>query len=105
MSTRIKYNYEGPIGISRQSFKVDGKQLRIVINKDEFKYDIVDSDGNTVDSGGDTKNYNVLLRQAKRALTKLGYDFHVETRNRDYGVVKKETQREGLENNQVVSAE
>lgn len=90
MSTRIKYNFEGPIGISRQSFNIDGKDVRIVINKDDFNFEIVDNEGQALVEGGNTKNYNVLLRQAKRALTKLGYDFNVETRNRNYGVIRKE---------------
>ena len=90
MSVRIKYKYEGPIGISRQSFKVNGEYLRIVINKSEFKFEIVNNEGTSKAEGGNTKNYNVLLRQAKRALEKLGYEFRAETRNRDYGLVKKE---------------
>lgn len=91
MGTRIKYNFEGPIGISRQSFHVNGRDLRIVINKEDFNFEIVDNEGMAVVEGGNTKNYNVLLRQAKRALTKLGYEFNVESRNRDYGVIRKET--------------
>lgn len=90
MSTRIKYKYEGPIGISRQIFKVNGQDLRIVINKEDFNFEIVNNEGQAVVEGGNTQNYNVLLRQAKRALEKLGYRFHVEKRNRDYGLVKKE---------------
>lgn len=90
MSFRIKYKYEGPIGISRQSFKVNGEDLRIVINKDDYKFQIVDKDGLAKVEGGNTQNYNVLLRQAKRALEKLGYQFKSESRNRDYGVIRKE---------------
>jgi len=90
VSTRIKYNYEGPVGISRQSYKVNGKDVRIVIDKEKFSFEIVDNEGAEVASGGNTKNYNVLLRQAKRALIKLGCEFGTEKRNRDYGLVKKE---------------
>ena len=90
MSFRIKYKYEGPIGISRQSFKVNGEDLRIVINKDDFKFEIVDKEGTAKVSGGNTQNYHVLLRQAKRALAKLGFEFNTESRNRDYGLVKKD---------------
>lgn len=90
MGTRIKYNFEGPIGISRQVFRVNGKELRIVINREDFNFEIVDSEGLAVAEGGNTKNYNVLLRQAKRALEKMGYEFNVETRNRNYGVIRKE---------------
>lgn len=90
MSFRIKYKYEGSVGISRQTFKVGGEDLRIVINKDDFKFQIVDREGLAKVEGGNTKNYNVLLRQAKRALEKLGYEFKTESRNRDYGLVRKE---------------
>ncbi len=89
MHKRIKYDFNGSIGISRQSFRVDGEDLRIVINKDDFYFEIVDSEGSPLLKGGNTKNYNVLLRQAKRALGKLGYIFGIETRDRDYGVVRK----------------
>lgn len=92
MQTRIKYEFTGSIGISRQSFKVNGQDLRIVINKDEFYFEIADVSGNIIAKGGKTKNYAVLLRQAKRALGKLGYEFGVEKRDRDYGVIRKETQ-------------
>jgi len=89
MHTRIKYNFEGSIGISRQSFRVNGQDLRIVVNSQDFTFEIVDNSGSVIKTGGNTKNYNVLLRQAKRALTELGYDFAVETRDRDYGVIRK----------------
>jgi len=92
MNKRIKYVYSGPIGISKQSFRVDGQDLRIVINKDDFYFEIIDNEGVPLIQGGNTKNYAVLLRQAKRALGKLGYEFGVEKRDRDYGVVRKETQ-------------
>jgi len=95
MNTRIKYNYDGHIGISRQTFKVDnGQDVRIVINKEDFKFEIVDDEGRTLIEGGNTSNYNVLLRQAKRALVKLGHEFGVEKRDRDYGLVKKEVETE-----------
>jgi len=96
MHTRIKYNFDGPIGISRQSFKVEGQDLRIVVNRDDFYFEIVDTEGNSVKKGCNTKNYAVLLRQAKRALAKLGYEFGVEKRDRDYGVIRKEDQTNQL---------
>jgi len=89
MRTRIKYNFEGPVGISRQSFRVNGQDLRIVVNRDNYTFEIVDLQGSPVLKGGDTKNYAVLLRQAKRALVNLGCDFAAEKRDRDYGVVRK----------------
>jgi len=89
MYTRIKYEFNGPIGISRQSFRIKGKDVRIVINKDDFYFELVDVNGDVVVKGGNTKNYAVLLRQAKRTLGKLGCKFDTETRDRDYGVVRK----------------
>lgn len=90
MYTRIKYEFNGSIGISRQTFKLNGQDLRIVVDKDAFYFEIIDNVGNSLVKGGKTKNYAVLLRQAKRALNKLGYEFDVERRDRDYGIVKKQ---------------
>jgi hypothetical protein len=92
MHTRIKYEFNGPIGISRQSFKIKGKDVRIVVNKNDFYFELVDNKGDVIVKGGKTKNYAVLLRQAKRALGKLGHKFDTETRDRDYGVIRKEGQ-------------
>ena len=86
MNTRIKYEYVGPIGISRQTFNVNGREVKLVIDKDEFSFKIVDNDGYSLLEGGNTNNYNVLLRQAKRALTKMGCKFNEENRNRNYGI-------------------
>ena len=90
MRTRIKYVYEGPIGISRQQFRVKGKKVHVVVDVENFTFEIVDQDGKALATGGNTYNRAVLLRQAKRALTRLGYEFHKEERDRDYGVIRKE---------------
>lgn len=91
MHTRIKYNFEGSIGISRQTYgTTSGENVRIVVDKENFTFEIVNPDGKAIVQGGKTKNYAVLLRQAKRALVSLGYDFSLEERDRDYGIVRKQ---------------
>ena len=91
MKMRIRYDFEGPIGVSRQTYgTVSGENVRLVVDKVNFKFEIVNPDGKAIVSGGRTKNYIVLLRQAKRALELLGCDFDTEERDRDFGIVKKE---------------
>lgn len=80
MRLRIRYEYEGPIGISRQTFNVKGQDVRVVIHVEEFYFELVNSQGEALVSGGNTKNIAVLKRQAKRALKKLGYEFGDEDR-------------------------
>ena len=82
MATRIKYEYDGPIGISKQVFHIKGKECRVVVHKEDFYFEIVDQDNNALIKGGNTTNWIVLLRQAKRALEKLGFEFGTEKRNR-----------------------
>lgn len=90
MNMRIRYDFEGPIGISRNTYgTTSGENVRIVVDKDNFKFEIVNHEGKAIVSGGDTTNYIVLLRQAKRALVNLGCGFAHEERNRDFGIVKK----------------
>lgn len=81
-STRIIYEFDGPIGISKQVFRINGKDLRIVVDKENFYFEIVDNQGNPIKKGGNTKNYNVLLRQAKHAISRMGYEFGIEKRDR-----------------------
>lgn len=98
MHTRVKYVFEGngPIGYSKQYFKITGgKQVQVWIDKQNFTFQVQDQDGNVLEIGGNTKNYAVLLRQAKRAVKNLGYDFGDEERNRDYGLVKKGKAKKG----------
>jgi hypothetical protein len=92
---RIRYDFDGHIGISRQTYgTAGGEYVRIVIDKLNYKFEIVNPDGKAVVSGGSSKmkNYIVLLRQAKRALMHLGCTFTVEDRDRNYGVVKSTAQ-------------
>jgi len=90
MRMRIRYDFEGPIGISRQTYSTaNGNSVRVVVDKDNYKFEIVDHNGQALVSGGSTQNYIVLLRQAKRALVHLGCDFQTEDRDRDYGLVRK----------------
>lgn len=93
MSKRIRYDFTNNIGISKQIYTIgNGDQVRVVIDKANFKFEIVNNAGEAVQAGGNTKNYIVLLRQAKTALERLGCTFLVEERDRDYGLVsKKET--------------
>jgi len=89
MKMRIRYDFNGPIGISRQTYgTVSGESVRVVVDKENFKFEIVNHNGQAVVAGGNTKNYIVLLRQAKKALVHLGCGFSTEERNRDYGLVK-----------------
>lgn len=90
MQMRIRYDFDGPIGVSRQTYgTATGENVRVVVDKQNYKYEIVNTDGKAIVSGGNTKNYIVLLRQAKKALMSLGYTFADEERNRDYGLVSK----------------
>lgn len=90
MHMRIRYDFKDNIGVSRQTYgTASGESVRIVIDKENFKFEIVNHDGKAVVAGGNTSNYGVLLRQAKRALKYLGYDFSTEERDRDYGVIKR----------------
>lgn len=89
MNTRIKYLFEGTIGISRQVYGTKNGNARVIIDKENFTFEIVDTDNKPIVQGGKTKNYAVLLRQAKRALVALGCDFAPEDRDRDYGVIRK----------------
>jgi len=89
MQMRIRYDFEGPIGISRQTYgTVTGENVRVVVDKENFKFEIVTHDGKAIVSGGNTRNYIVLLRQAKKALVHLGCSFADEERDRNYGLVK-----------------
>lgn len=99
MQMRIRYEFEGPIGISRATYgTASGENVKVVIDKENFTFEIVNSDGKAIVSGGKTKNYIVLLRQAKRALMRLGCTFNTEDRNRDYGIIRKRIRR--LKHNQ-----
>lgn len=98
MNMRIRYNFKDktgldtPIGVSRQTYlTASGDYVRVVIDKEAFKFEIITNEGVAVVSGGNTKNYIVLLRQAKRALEQLGIQFSTEERNRDYGIVRKDS--------------
>lgn len=84
MHTRIKYNYEGDgLYASRQVFNVNEKDCIVMLDYNNFKFEIIDiKTKECVVSGGKTKNKAVLKRQAKRALKKLGFEFNVETRKR-----------------------
>jgi len=91
MHQRIRYDFEGAIGISRQTYgTTSGENVRIVIDRENFTFEIVNHDGKALVQGGNTKNYIVLLRQAKKALIHLGYNFATEERDRNYGIVKKD---------------
>lgn len=92
MRMRLSYDYKdgGHIGMSRQSFGIkDGGSVKVVIDRQNFEFEIVNHKGEVLASGGETKNYIVLLRKVKRALANLGVDFTQEERNRDFGIVKK----------------
>jgi len=89
MNMRIRYDFDGHIGISRNTYGTSTGNVRIVVDKENFKFEIVNSDGKAVVSGGDTTNYIVLLRKAKRALLHLGCTFSTEERDRDFGLRPK----------------
>jgi len=89
MQTRIKFQYDtkkladATYGTSRQSFNIDGEQVRLFVHFKDFYFEVIKNDGTAIAKGGNTRNRAVLLRQAKRTLVKLGYEFSNETRNRD----------------------
>lgn len=88
MNTRIKFKYDSKkledatYGMSKQTFRVNGKDVRLFVHFKDLFFEIMDLDGNVIEKGGNTKNRAVLLRQAKRALTAMGCMFGDETRNR-----------------------
>lgn len=85
MQTRIKYNFDetGVLGESRQIFKVNGREVKVYLLMDNLKYQIRDnSTGDVLKEGGNTKNRAVLLKQAKKGLSDLGFNFGEEKRNR-----------------------
>lgn len=84
-NSRIRYNkVEDGITRSRRHFLTnEGKQVFVVLNLNEKKYQILDSvTGDVISSGGDTVNSAVLKIQTKQALTALGVVFSGENRNR-----------------------
>lgn len=101
MQTRIRFIYDGEaqgngktrhnaaFAESRQVFKLGDKHVKLYLDLKNFYYEVVDIQNNTpVVKGGNTKNTAVLLKQAKRALKKLGCEFDNETRvkeNQDQG--------------------
>ena len=86
---RIKYEYDGLIGISRQIFRINGIETKVYLDTENFKFEIVDIEGELISSGGKTKkgNLEVLKRQAKRALEELGVEFEDEKRKPRKGKV------------------
>lgn len=90
MNSRIRYDFDEHIGVSRMTYGTrSGDNVRVVVDTQNFKFEIVNTRNEVIVSGGNTKNYIVLLRQAKRALMALGCLFQDEERDRDYGVVRK----------------
>ncbi len=90
MTSRIRYDFDQHIGVSRSTYGTrSGENVRIVVDTQGFKFEIVNTRNEVIVAGGNTKNYIVLLRQAKRALIALGCMFENEERNRNYGIVKK----------------
>lgn len=91
MKLRIRYDFDGPIGISRASYSTaNNGSVRLVIDKEKGHFEIVDHNGTAIVSKPGSKNYITLLRQTKRALERLGVQFGQEERNRDYGVRPKQ---------------
>ena len=93
MHMRIRYDYskgDGTIGMSRQVYNTPAGDVIIVIDKKNMTFEIVNTEHKALVSGGGTKNFIVLLRQAKRALVRLGYQFNGEERDRDFGIRPKQ---------------
>lgn len=86
---RIRFKYDtkkladATYGTSRQSFNLNGEDVRLFVHFKDFYYEVIRNDGTAVATGGNTKNRAVLLRQAKNALVKLGCKFDEETRDRN----------------------
>ena len=93
MGTRIKFIYDGntknkmkdaKTGVNRQPlFIKNNKEVDLYIDFTDFYFEILEKDGSLITKGGKTKNRAVLLRQAKRALVKLGCTFKKELRHRE----------------------
>lgn len=84
-NSRIRYaKVEDGITRSRRYYLTsEGKQVFVVLNLNEKKYQIQDSvTGDVVATGGDTVNVAVLKIQAKQGLTALGVEFSGEKRTR-----------------------
>lgn len=83
---RIRYGKSNQgVYTSRRVYQTAGGQtVSVELNETTKTYRIVDaSTGETVTSGGGTKNFAVLKIKAKDALTSLGVSFSEESRNRD----------------------
>ena len=84
MTKRIKYEYMGKIGVSRQVFNVLGIDVRVYLDTEEFKFELVDDNGIAIFKGGNSKkgNLHVLKRQVKKALEDFGIEFETEKRKK-----------------------
>lgn len=82
-NTRIRYNktVEG-VCQSKQAYTIStGKQVKVELNYNTFKFRILDASSNReLLTGGTTKNKAVLKIQAKRSLEALGVSFADEVR-------------------------
>lgn len=84
MKTRIRYNSDNNLLISRQTFTGSNyTPYRIVLDKENLSYKIMNAaTDEIVTTGGNTKNLTVLKSKAKNALVSLGVEFDTETRDR-----------------------
>jgi len=90
MKTRMKFVYDdgskgknrhnSDIAISKETYKVDGQQVYVFLNLKEMYFEFLDTEGKPIFRGGNTKNSEILLQQAKDELKKRGCRFATETR-------------------------
>lgn len=83
MSMRIKFHTVDNTLCSVKIFSNGKKMVRLVIDKDEMIYKLVDPvTGYVHDTGGNVTNLEVLQRKAKNAIKKfLNIEFEKEVRN------------------------
>ncbi len=86
MSQRLRYEKTGDPHVirSKNVHTADGRYIYITLHKVAMSFNIFDVNTNEqIGTGGNTKSYVVLLRQAKKALEDLGVVFGKEAR-KDY---------------------
>lgn len=94
MTARIKYNKTNKDGILRsvKNFtSVKGFTYYVKLYTDEKRYEILNIDShNIVKRGGSPpNNMNVIKRNIKRDLRRLGVEFEIEKRDRTFGLCQK----------------
>ena len=93
MKTRMKFVYDNgekgknrhnaDIAISKETYFADGQHVYVFLNLKEMYFEFLATTGKPIYRGGNTKNTEVLLQQAKDELKKRGCRFAKETRTKN----------------------